>query len=66
MNMILRCRAMAAFCRQRAHFENEDASFWIEEAEKWDDLITEYSIQKIPIKTDNRQPLLSTQEVDQG
>jgi hypothetical protein len=59
MNMILYCRAMAAFCRQHAHFEDEDASFWIEEAIKWDALITENVTQHLAFKADHRQPLLT-------
>jgi len=43
MDLITRCRAMAAFCRQRAKFEGENDAFWITEAEEWDRLISQHA-----------------------
>ncbi len=43
MDMLLHCRAMAAFCRQRTMFEGEDHAFWTAEAEEWDKLCSGYA-----------------------
>jgi hypothetical protein len=43
MDMLVHCRAMAAFCRQRAAFEGENDAFWGKEAEDWDRMISEHA-----------------------